>query len=657
MPRKRLFAFLMLILLLLSCFPVRPGRAAAALELFGTFESMGVIVEIDAADDPDEDMTAALAYRPSGGGSYQTGFPLSRISATRFVGSLFWLTPGTDYDVQVTLTDPDGGLLNGEVLSDTGATRANISLPTPTHTYYASPGGSGAGCTLAVPCALSQAVSQAQPGEEVRLKGGSYFVGDLSLPRSGSEGSPILFRSVPGETPVLDGADPADFTWTALGGGLWQTTINTPDPSLVTADGERLLSYASLSDLQNLVWDQPGFYVDGTTLTVHLDGGADPNPKAMAVSRFKQGFYIDKSFIVIQGLTFQHYGNNGGYGKAIYLNGASDNVIQSCTFGINDTDIGIKRLSHRNLIQDNDFYDDISDWIWDVFYSGDISIGAGAILFYADSTHGRGNVIRRNRFENMFDGAHLCPTSSGPETLELDFYDNVIRGMGDDGFETDGVCSNLRIWGNTISDALMAVSLAPAEVGPVYVIRNLIYETRTDVGTAGYTGSPFKFNQGGHSGPLFLINNTADAVNPNNNGLYIKEPGSWELIFSRNNIWSGTNYALNDYNTAHPLDMDYDNLWNAGANDLVRWENIRYATLAAFTAAQGHEAHGLNVLPGFVNLAVRDYHLTPTSLLIDAGVHIPGITDGFSGAAPDIGAFEFTAASTDVYIYLPQVVR
>ena len=31
-----------------------------------------------------------------------------------------------------------------------------------------------------------------------------------------------------------------------------------------------------------------------------------------------------------------------------------------------------------------------------------------------------------------------------------------------------------------------------------------------------------------------------------------------------------------------------------------------------------------------------------TNYLIDRGIAIPGITDGFSGTAPDIGAFEST---------------
>jgi hypothetical protein len=102
--------------------------------------------------------------------------------------------------------------------------------------------------------------------------------------------------------------------------------------------------------------------------------------------------------------------------------------------------------------------------------------------------------------------------------------------MGDDGMETDGDCSNVRIWGNTFHDVLMGISLAPARIGPVYAIRNLIY--RTGVGNNTYTGSPFKFNSSGYgrSGPMYLFHNTSDAAltDPRSNGLYVKEPGTWD---------------------------------------------------------------------------------------------------------------------------------
>lgn len=38
-----------------------PARAAAGLELYGTFEAMGAIVDLAAGDDPDQDATAGKA--------------------------------------------------------------------------------------------------------------------------------------------------------------------------------------------------------------------------------------------------------------------------------------------------------------------------------------------------------------------------------------------------------------------------------------------------------------------------------------------------------------------------------------------------------------------------------------------------------------------
>lgn len=76
-----------------SCASALPPRPSTTLELYGTIHSMGVIVSIGATDDPDRNATASVEYR-TGGKPYRVGFPLSRVSNTRFVGSLFWLDPG-----------------------------------------------------------------------------------------------------------------------------------------------------------------------------------------------------------------------------------------------------------------------------------------------------------------------------------------------------------------------------------------------------------------------------------------------------------------------------------------------------------------------------------------------------------------------------------
>jgi len=644
----KIHRYLLALTLLAGCLtaPKQAVLAAASLELYGTFNAMGVIISISSTDDPDIDAIAHVEYRISGGGGYHQGFPPTRITDTRFVGSLFWLNPGTAYDVRVTFNDPDGDPLDGTVLSGSSSTRTELTIPTPSHSYYVSTSGSGTACSLAAPCSLTEGLSQAQPGEEVVLRGGVYDQGGITIPRSGFAGAPIIIRSYQGEKGILDGADPSSFVWAAQGNSIYRTTVNVADTFLVTADNERLLPYRSLNDLQNLIWSIPGFYTEGTTLYVHLAGDTDPNSAAMVISRFDNAFYVEQNYIYFLNLTFRHYGVGECCPKAIYFNNASDNLVQGCTFAINNLGIGIKRDSHRNVIQDNLFYDTIFQWPWQAFYEGQVPFGGGGVRFF-DPTDGRGTIIRRNTFHDLFDGFGACPDSTSAVTNETDVYENLVYNAGDDGIETDGRCSNVRIWRNTFHDVLMGISLAPVYDGPVFAIRNLIYHTGAGNNGGIYTGSPFKFNSGyAGSGPMYLFHNTADAVltNPRSNGLYVKAPGTWKLIYARNNIWAGTDYSMENYNTSQPINLDYDNLWNDGSNNLVRWENIRYASLVAFTAATGQEPHGVNVEPGFTEPANGNYTLDSQSGLVDAGVLIPGINDDYSGTAPDIGAFEFIPA-------------
>ncbi|MFQ5595673.1 MAG: hypothetical protein ACE5HA_16120, partial [Anaerolineae bacterium] len=623
---------------------------APVLELYGTFHAMGVIVTLAPTDDPDGDAIATVEYR-AGSDPYRAGFPLSRVSDTRFAGSLFWLQPATTYDVRVTFTDPDGDPLDGVTVTAAGATRADVTIPPLVQSYYVAPNGSGTACTLASPCSLAYGLSRVEAGQEIVLRGGVYYQGDLSLFRSGTSGAPIVIRGYAGETAILDGADPATFTWTAQGGGVYTTTINVPNPYLVVADGQRLFPYANLSDLQNLIWDLPGFYADGTTLYVRLANDADPNTATMAVSRYDNGFYIDDNYIAFVDLTFRHYGRNQ-YAKAIFFNNASDNLVQGSTFALNNQDINIKHDSHRNLIQDNEFYDTIFGWSWDAVKQGAQFLESGGVYINTPAT-GRGNVIRRNTFHDVFDGFHVCPIGTAGVTNETDVYDNLVYRAGDNGMETNGVCSNVRIWNNTFHDVLIGISLCPTYTGPVYAIRNVMY--KTGAGNNSHTGTAFKFMSPISSdGAVYLFHNTADAVLPNTSGLIVGgEAGTWETVVARNNIWAGTHYALARFTAAQVVDFDYDDLYTTSSSVFVKWvglPNPWLPTLAEFQAQTGQELNGLNVVPGFAGAASGDYSLDPSSNLIDAGVVIPGINDqgayAHQGTAPDIGAYESPASST-----------
>ncbi len=164
-------------------------------------------------------------------------------------------------------------------------------------------------------------------------------------------------------------------------------------------------------------------------------------------------------------------------------------------------------------------------------------------------------------------------------------------------------------------------------------------------GNNDYTGSPFKFNSGyAKSGTIYLFHNSCDAVYPGNNGINIKAPGSWENIVARNNIWSGTDYALYNYNETQPIDFDYDNLYTTNPDEFVYWghDSSRHMhDLAMFQTLTGQEPHGLDAPPCFIDAVNSDYRLSSESALIDAGVVIPGVNDDYIGFAPDIGAFEY----------------
>jgi hypothetical protein len=136
-----------------------------------------------------------------------------------------------------------------------------------------------------------------------------------------------------------------------------------------------------------------------------------------------------------------------------------------------------------------------------------------------------------------------------------------------------------------------------------------------------------------------------------------------------------TNYSSSDYNAFSP---------NAGAPFAFQWnspawttladfatrgrnaqvENRRYKTLAEFQQATKQDAHSLLVdydifmnvprLDGHDVKTVQkvyeakdfDFRLKAGASVVDRGVVLPNVTEGFAGRAPDLGAIEFGQAPT-----------
>ena len=451
-----------------------------------------------------------------------------------------------------------------------------------------------------------------------------YAAGGFTISRSGTAAAPIVIRGESGA--IFDAADPGTFSWTAGSNGVYSTTVTAADPHMVASNGSRLYPYADAASLSPLsASNTPGFFANGTSLSVHLAGGANPATTTMAITRFNTALTITGNFVYVVGLTFRYYGL-GDYAKAIYIRDGSDNLIQASRFITNDLGIGLKGAAHHNVIQDNEFSDTIAGWTWeDVKAEGNLETGGVRLYSPVD---GRGTVIRRNKFHNFFDGLGICPGSSAAVSNETDFYDNESYDLGDDGVETDGQCVNVRLWGNRFHDSLSGISLAPVIGGPVYCLRNQIYMTGAGTSQAGYTGLPFKFNSSdGDSGAIYIMHNTVDAQRSGNDGFRIMSPGTWTKLFARNNVFAGTLHALENANPTQPVDMDYDDLWRSGSDYLCRWDDLsdpRLLTLADYTAATGQEAHGISQAPSFVAPTAPDFTPAPRSPLIDRGLYLPG---------------------------------
>ena len=93
--------------------------------------------------------------------------------------------------------------------------------------------------------------------------------------------------------------------------------------------------------------------------------------------------------------------------------------------------------------------------------------------------------------------------------------------------------------------------------------------------------------------------------------------------------------------------VDYDLVWLRASSPYFVWGSTSYTSLAAFRAATGQEAHGLQADPEFVSVAGDDYRLKPGSPAIDAAdsgapgeqpVDVLGAPRVDDPATPDTGA-------------------
>lgn len=631
-------------LALCAALPARAQEAVTggSISVHATFHTVGITVRV--SGDTEQNATAALEVSLNGA-TWRAAHRLSRAAPDRFVGSALFLDPGTSYQVRVTLDDPDG-VTNG-TLQAGGTTRALEVPASGGATLHVDPTGndlSGDGSAGSPFASLGRALETAQAGDRVLLHAGIYHE-EVTLPRGGAEGAPLTIASAGDGPAVLDGADPAlkaAAAWTDAGGGLW--SASAAETRYVAVSGLRLWRYESLGDLEaDALGTNGGFTWESGTLTVRLPGSAAPGPgREIQVSTLGRALWLEGTpHVVIRGLTIRCYGAEE-YSEGLMVRDGSHavwivgNVFENVMPGV-----WVKNDVDDLTVMDNEFSDrGLAEFPWyEVKARGGMESGALAV---DDQYDGQGIVFYRNLVHDSFDGLRICGDQAMTTPNNADVRANSFVHLGDDGIETDGTCSNIRILENRFEEALVGVSVAPAVGGPTWILRNLMVDLKNVSPDTDWSTRALKFNVGDSrpSGEVFVYHNTATTYEPAQAAFNVTDDSLWIAVHLANNLWQGTDYAFSYENSGdEPFFQDYDLFFSTGSR-LVRYQGTSYGTVGEYTTGTGQCAHCLAGDPRFTDGTGGDYSLGADSPALDVGVVLWGVNDDFVGSGPDIGALE-----------------
>jgi Protein of unknown function (DUF1565) len=653
--------------------PAPDAVVPAGMELYPTWNSVGI--QISYSGDDNKNTDALLFWRHKDEQVWRNGLEMTIDRERRLIwASIYPLESGASIETRVYFTDPAAD--NLEPLQASTRTR---ELPVETsggRDIFVSPSGDdSAEGTRGQPFkTLGRAVRNAKPGDCIRVYNGVYTEGDLASGLKGSAEKPIVIAAAHGSGPILDGSIEIrknTGTWEVFKKDVWVTTLplsitggDSTEFGYVAQDGARMFRYGSLDDL---LADRPGvpraWYYDRPSGKLYVRTGT-PGPAGMynyRVARYPTAFRLSGSeYLVIRGFEMRYYGQ----AAVLMDNGANNCILAENTIHNAPNGVYLDGVDTRdNAIWHNLVYEPgLSTIPWSSIKASGYP-RQGIFIGVA----GRGNSCNYNTVHGWFDG--ICVEGWKHEddlrvNRDTDVMFNHIYNIGDDAFELDGGGVNLRLHGNSIRNALVAISLAPVERGPVYVTRN----------DATYLSLMFKLNVGccESLGPTFVYHNSGYGLNRDNGFAMIGLTGPASGgVDTRNKVFANNAIIGADKAVRTGYDgniLDYNCYWHTPGKWLrpFEWNGVLYETIGEFSAATGQEAHGIYADPLFRNTlgmgeipwkgfgydqignyplvasaTTGDLHLNPASPLIDRGAIIRGFNEEFSGKGPDIGAFEY----------------
>ena len=604
---------------------------AGPIVLTPTINAIGVISRYTGDDNANNQ--AVLEYREAGAPDWKAWDLIGVARASKeWRGSIFPVRAGTAYEVQAVYADPDG-VTQGPAVS---VTTLSSDLPkTDTgRTLYASPAGTGSGSSPSTPARFSSLLSALQAGDTVLCLEGDYY----GLNRIAASGLPDSYITImPYAGPVrFHGSDPgiaAGVPWSLYASGVYSIPLTTR-PGYVSQGDKWLYPYISLADLQAPKWPEipGGWFWDGARLYIRTVDGTNPSGQNIHVvlGTTIRLFNLAGNYIRLTGLEIGHSirGVETLNSTGLIIDHC---LIHSCHLGFN----GAKGSTASQVrIEDNEFGNTISpDWPW-LALSGrepsPVQVDRREVGIAFAQPAGVQNVIRHNRIHGWWDGIAYSAWGQldNPALCrDVDIYENEIWDCLDDPIEVEGGLVNSRVWGNLTRSCLNGYAPSPVRVGPHYFLWNRMVDFRSTMFKLGPTGK----------GLAFFLHNTGYSERASANGITdYGGAGVANHIFYNNIIRVGR-YVVELGN--YPVILDYNLYFTTDPSRFIKFGSL-YASLAAFQAATGQEAHGIQADPRLVDPTGGDFTPGDGSPAIDAGMVVPGANDGYLGSAPDMGAVE-----------------
>ena len=601
-----------------------------------------------------------VSFRKQGDTAWRKAMPLARlhgeqvyqrnvfnlVTPNMFAGSILDLDPGTAYEARFVLTDPDG--INGAAAEATRIvtvrTRPEPMPATDGKVYHVYP--------------TKWRGPKIEPAFEGIMCAYNYYCGAGDTAPGGRP------RVKPGDT-ILVHAGTYAYHYEFYGN---QTTVN----ATTTFEGTYYLTAHGTPE-RPIAIKAAG---DGEVI---LDGRGNFNlfnVKAADYNYFEGITFRNTSIAIWAGTQF--------------IAGAKGLTVKRCRF----EDVGMGVFS--NYSGSTDFY--IADSVflgrndpkhligwtgpfWQQFENVEGQQYPPVMKSYtAVRLYGPGHVVAYNyvadfhdgidtEMYGMPDGSHPIDGPSYPprefwdrRPTAIDIYDNYITNAHDNSIEMDGSMHNIRVMRNMlINSASHPMSTQPSVGGPIYFIRNIVYNAPGG-STRSTAGSP---------GVFFYNNTVTSETNPGEssnthwrNNLMLGQNSS-ASVFSVN---TNTAYSSSDYNGFRLNPGSESFQWNsppwdvpmilADGSSAAKRESRKFSTLEAYAAATKQDQHSVlvdyDVFVKVPRLDAKDlatvqrlykaedvdFRLKPGSAAVDRGVPLPNVTDGFTGQAPDLGALE-----------------